>query len=131
MLGLLNMTPIMISELCPHVARAPIGQFVQVVPIFLCLIGVSTYPVTIANFGALYHLPFLFISAFLFYLLYQNLPETTGLPVDRIVRKLTISTRSRQASISALIHGTVPHHNYGALNNDDYSDILTHRHPTI
>uniref|UniRef100_A0AC34QNX6 Major facilitator superfamily (MFS) profile domain-containing protein n=1 Tax=Panagrolaimus sp. JU765 TaxID=591449 RepID=A0AC34QNX6_9BILA len=26
MLGLLNMTPIMISELCPHVARAPIGQ---------------------------------------------------------------------------------------------------------
>ena len=26
MMGLLNLTPIMISELCPHVARGPVGQ---------------------------------------------------------------------------------------------------------
>ena len=101
---------------------------VQVVPIIVCFISVLTYPVTVARFGALYFLPLIIISALLFYLLYQNLPETTGLPVDRIVRRLTITTRSRSASVSALLHGTVDHHHrhqhYGTLVNDDDNELL-------
>ncbi|KAE9552332.1 hypothetical protein FO519_004457 [Halicephalobus sp. NKZ332] len=123
MLGLLILTPIMIGELCPHVARAPIGQFVQVVPMIFSLLSVVAYPVTVANFGALYFLPFLLISSFLWYLIYQNLPETTGLPVDRIVRRLTITARSRGPSMSALLHGTVSH-SYGTLVEEDGSTII-------
>uniref|UniRef100_A0A914YH19 Major facilitator superfamily (MFS) profile domain-containing protein n=1 Tax=Panagrolaimus superbus TaxID=310955 RepID=A0A914YH19_9BILA len=126
MMGLLNLTPIMISELCPHVARAPVGQVVQVIPIIVCFISVLTYPVTVARFGALYFFPLIIVSSILFYLLYQNLPETAGLPVDRIVRRLTITTRSRQASVSALIHGIDHHHHhqhYGTLINDDDNEL--------
>ena len=124
MLGLLILPSIMISELCPHAARAPVGQFIQVVPALFPLVSVVTYPVTVANFGSLYFVPFLLINILLWYIIYQNLPETTGLPVDRIVRRMTITVRSRGPSVSALLHGTISH-GYGTLVEEDRNTIVT------
>ena len=123
MLGLLILPPIMVSELCPHAARASVGQFIQVVPALFSLISVMSYPVTVVTFGSLYFVPFLLISILLWYLIYQNLPETTGLPVDRIVRRMTITVRSRGPSMSALLHGTVSH-GYGTLVEEDRQTIV-------
>ncbi|KAE9548180.1 hypothetical protein FO519_008609 [Halicephalobus sp. NKZ332] len=101
MMGLMILTPIIIGELCPHVARAPVGQFVQIVPVLYALVSVFTYPVAVSHIGALFFLPFFFVSSLLWYLMYKNLPETAGLPVDTIIRRLTNTDQSMESPASA------------------------------
>jgi hypothetical protein len=61
-LGLLNMTALLIGELCPHAMRV-------------------TYPVLIGGYGVLFFMPMLAASVFLLVLMWRYLPETRGLPV--------------------------------------------------
>lgn len=81
MLGILNMTPILTGECCPHAARALVTTIVQVVPMILVLLLVISYPIVTANYGVLFLLPMLVLSATLAALLFKYLPETKGLPV--------------------------------------------------
>ncbi|KAH7721619.1 Protein Y39B6A.41 [Aphelenchoides avenae] len=86
MLGLLQLTPILLSEMVPHTARSTISQITMLVPVSTILLIVFIYPVIVAHFGALFDVVSFVISAVLLVLLYIHLPETRGMPVDQIVR---------------------------------------------
>uniref|UniRef100_A0A7E4VHZ7 MFS domain-containing protein n=1 Tax=Panagrellus redivivus TaxID=6233 RepID=A0A7E4VHZ7_PANRE len=87
-LGQMSMAPILVSELCPHAARGSITQMIQIIPIIFAVISVATYPTGVANFGASYFIPQVVGLALFFVYIYKTLPETKGLPIDKIIEKL-------------------------------------------
>ncbi|VDM38474.1 unnamed protein product [Toxocara canis] len=97
MLGLLVLTPIMISELCPHPSRAIVTQVSTVVSILFVIVSVQVYPLSVEQIGFVYHLTMLLLSSVCFVLLYRYLPETKGLPIDQIVRQLSFEHRQADA----------------------------------
>uniref|UniRef100_A0A914D8Q3 Uncharacterized protein n=1 Tax=Acrobeloides nanus TaxID=290746 RepID=A0A914D8Q3_9BILA len=124
-LGLLNMTPILVSELCAQAARAVISEIVQVIPLLICFFMVLLYPSAVSQLGFATYIPLIAISAMLFYLLYKNLPETRGLPVDKIVRRLSV-TRSRRNTIRSLLE--THHVHYGSFANSEEELIANEEH---
>uniref|UniRef100_A0A915D762 Major facilitator superfamily (MFS) profile domain-containing protein n=1 Tax=Ditylenchus dipsaci TaxID=166011 RepID=A0A915D762_9BILA len=96
MLGMLNMTSILVGELCPHAARAIITQIMQVIPMFWVLLLVICYPIV------------------LLVLLCKYLPETKGLPVDQIFRSLQPSDDS---TVSLLTQDQESISSYGAIED--------------
>ncbi|VDM73737.1 unnamed protein product [Strongylus vulgaris] len=51
-LGMLVMSPIMISEICPYNSRPAITQFTQVLPPLLAIFEVAAFPSLVSSFGA-------------------------------------------------------------------------------
>ncbi|TKR70188.1 hypothetical protein L596_022240 [Steinernema carpocapsae] len=88
MLGLTSFTAILISEMCPHTARAVISQVSQILPIFVDIVTVAIYPVAIESVGCLFHIPMMVLTVALFYACYKLIPETKGLPVDAIMENI-------------------------------------------
>lgn len=100
MLGLLVLTPIMVSELCPHPSRAIITQVSTITSILFGMVFVQLYPLSVEKIGSGYHLAMLLLSSVCLILLYKYLPETKGLPVDQIVRQLSFEHRRRDALLT-------------------------------
>uniref|UniRef100_A0A1I7Z510 MFS domain-containing protein n=1 Tax=Steinernema glaseri TaxID=37863 RepID=A0A1I7Z510_9BILA len=89
MLGLLTLTAILISEMCPHTARAAISQVSQLIPIVFAMITVLLYPMAVETVGFMFNVTMVIISSTLFYACYAMIPETKGLPVDEIMHKIS------------------------------------------
>ncbi|KAK0408733.1 hypothetical protein QR680_004126 [Steinernema hermaphroditum] len=89
MLGLLTFTAILISEMCPHTARAAISQVAQIIPIVFAMATVLLYPLAVQIVGFMFHAFMVIVSAMLLYACYAMIPETKGLPVDEIMHKIS------------------------------------------
>uniref|UniRef100_A0A915ESQ2 Major facilitator superfamily (MFS) profile domain-containing protein n=1 Tax=Ditylenchus dipsaci TaxID=166011 RepID=A0A915ESQ2_9BILA len=114
MLGMLNMTSILVGELCPHAARAIITQIMQVIPMFWVLLLVICYPIVSAIYGVVFFIPMIALSLVLLVLLCKYLPETKGLPVDQIFRSLQPSDDS---TVSLLTQDQESISSYGAIED--------------
>ncbi|KAL3095191.1 hypothetical protein niasHT_020342 [Heterodera trifolii] len=114
-LGILHMTPILIGELIPHAARSATIQvnLLFASPLFIFI--VIAYPPLIGTWGALFFMPMALISAVLLFLLYRWMPETKGLSVNTIFRrmaKLGLLNSSSEGSTTS-------------INGDGYDDEET------
>lgn len=111
----------MFNPVFPH--PLSLFQVVQVIPLIICFLMVLTYPTAVSKFGFATYIPLIAVSSALFYLLYKNLPETRGLPVDKIVRRLTITRqRSRHNTVRSLLDS---HHvHYGSFANSDEDSLV-------
>ncbi|XGW03830.1 hypothetical protein V3C99_015184 [Haemonchus contortus] len=118
-LGLLVMAPMMISEVCPHNTRATISQLTQVLPAAVGTVEVLLFPHLRSCFGAGIFFFFSACCALLVVALYRKMVETTGMPVDYIVRQIhsVYSRKSTAASEGG---------NYGALFHESSSLLSMH-----
>ncbi|TKR70185.1 hypothetical protein L596_022239 [Steinernema carpocapsae] len=89
MLGLLTLTAILISEMCPHTARAAITQIAQILPIVFAMGTVLVFQTATESIGFFFYIPMLILSIALFYAAFKMIPETKGLPVDEIMHKIS------------------------------------------
>ncbi|KAI3417975.1 hypothetical protein GPALN_010572 [Globodera pallida] len=87
-LGIFHMTPILTGELIPHAARALTVQINMFMASPLVILIVLAYPPLIGSLGALFFLPLALISAAMWCLMYRWMPETKGLSVNTIFRRM-------------------------------------------
>ncbi|KAI6189666.1 Solute carrier family 2, facilitated glucose transporter member 7 [Aphelenchoides bicaudatus] len=87
-IGLMNMGPIVINEVCPFPIKRKATEYIQTLPVLIALITVLLYPLVTSVLGPVYHLTMVLINSVLFFLLYQNLPETKLKGVDTVVKQL-------------------------------------------
>lgn len=116
-IGILNMAPILIGELCPYASRSLVTQVSQVIQNSLMLFLVIDYPSATKMMGAAFFLPLLIASIFLLVLLIRFLPETQGRPVDEIFRSLTLGSSDSDALLDEQL--SQDNNTYGSLQYVD------------
>ncbi|KAK6042983.1 hypothetical protein COOONC_19512 [Cooperia oncophora] len=87
-MGMLIMAPMMISEVCPHNTRATISQLSQSLPAAVGMVEVLIFPNLRSCFGAGIYFFLAACCGFLVTALHRMMVETTGMPVDVIVRQI-------------------------------------------
>lgn len=118
-LGLLIMAPVMISEICPHNTRATISQLTQAVPAAAGMVEVMIFSTLRSTFGAGTFFLLAVCCAVLSATLFKQMPDTAGMPVDDIVRRIH-RVRSR-VNTATSERGT-----YGATVREAPSFVSTH-----
>ncbi|EYC11295.1 hypothetical protein Y032_0051g2128 [Ancylostoma ceylanicum] len=107
-LGMLIMSPMMISEICPYNTRNAISKFTQVLPTALAIVEVAAFPSLASKLGAALFFLLSICCLALAITLKQQMLETAGMPIDEIIRRIH-NDRSRANSITS----DVP--SYGSL----------------
>jgi len=109
-LGVLMITPLLISELCIQSTRAVVGQIALIFPVLFAIVSVAVYSPAVEILGAALYIPFLLGAFVTFGLLFYHLPETRKLPVDEIVRRLSVC-RSRANTLLRSRYGSMDAYN--------------------
>ncbi|PAV84386.1 hypothetical protein WR25_16441 isoform B [Diploscapter pachys] len=120
-LGLLIMAPILMSEICPHNTRATISLYTQVPPMVIAAVEVTIFPTLRGTFGSSFFF-FCAIACFVMaIILYMQMLETAGLPIDEILQNITMSCRhTRRHTVGAF--GIRVFNEYGTMKNYFYLD---------
>jgi hypothetical protein len=102
--GIMSFAPILLNEVVPFAAKSATSEFIQLFPIFISMITAMSYLPVEHNVGALYNLPFFFISLLLFCLLWFLLPETNvkeeTRPLSRTTSYGSIGNELRRLSMT-------------------------------
>ncbi|KAK5969224.1 Sugar transporter [Trichostrongylus colubriformis] len=120
-LGLLIMAPIMISEVCPHNTRPTIFQLSQALPAAVGMVEVLIFPELQSCFGAGIFFSLAACCGLLVMTLHKKMVETTGMPVDYIVRRIHCAHSRRNTVVS-------DQGDYGALRHDSASLVSMHHY---
>ncbi|KIH53891.1 hypothetical protein ANCDUO_15966 [Ancylostoma duodenale] len=98
-LGMLVMSPMMISEICPYNTRAAISKFTQVLPTAFAIVEVAAFPSLVSNLGAAIFFLLSVCCLVLAISLKRQMLETAGMPIDEIIWQIH-HNRSRANSIT-------------------------------